>query len=328
MNKKIIMILICLILFSATNIFGQDKLAQTGYQFLSVSTDARGSALAGAMTTKAMGSSSLFFNPSGMATMSGFVDFKASQNNWIADIKHQSFSIAINPANNRYGVIGVSAASIDYGIIEGTMVSYNDDGFVDTGPIEPSALVVGVGYAKKLSDKFSVGGQVKYATQQLGKSVVDIEDSLAVKKYVSHAYAFDFGTQFKTGFKSFVFGMSIRNFSDEVKYEDVGFQLPLTFTMGISMNLFDFISEDIESQSLFLNIDAVHPRSYSEYINVGLEYAFNESFYLRTGYMTNRDERAITFGVGINTFGLSVDYSYTPFGIFDNVQRFTIGLSI
>ena len=44
-----------------------DKLAQTGFQFLSVSSDAR--LAADAMTTLKNGSASLFFNPAGLSKL-------------------------------------------------------------------------------------------------------------------------------------------------------------------------------------------------------------------------------------------------------------------
>ena len=75
----------------------QRKIAQTGFQFLSVINDARGAALGGAVTTLNMGSSALFFNPACMAQMHNFLDVSGSLNNFIADIKHSEFSLAINP---------------------------------------------------------------------------------------------------------------------------------------------------------------------------------------------------------------------------------------
>jgi hypothetical protein len=58
----------CLLL---TNGLAQDnqKLAQSGFQFLSVVSDARAAAMAEAMTSLEIGSSALFFNPAGMADM-------------------------------------------------------------------------------------------------------------------------------------------------------------------------------------------------------------------------------------------------------------------
>jgi hypothetical protein len=331
MKRNIIsltLIILLLLSFSIASGAEYKKLAQTGFQFLSVETDARAAAMAGAMTTQAIGSSALFSNPACMAVMPTFFDAMVSQNNWIADIKHNAISLALKPFDGKYGVIGLSAMSVDYGEFEGTMVWGNDQGYIDTDIFEPSALMLGLGYARSLSNKFSVGGQIKYTGQQLGRSVVEVEDSLAVRKYKAFATAIDFGTLFYPGFKSFAFGMSVRNFSNEIKYEQEGFQLPLTFSIGISMNAMDFFPSLAKFQHLNVSIDAVHPRSYPEYINVGLEYVFQNILSLRYGYQSDRDERSSNFGVGLQLFGLTFDYSYTPFGIFNEVQRFTLRFSL
>lgn len=315
---------VLVILLAASAIYPAEKLAQTGFQFLSVATDARGGALGDAMTTSDFRSSSLFFNPAGMARMQEKVDLALTQNQWIADITHNSFSLALNPANGRYGVIGFSAISVDYGEIQGTIVSQNAQGYMDTEIIEPTAFCFGLGYAKALSTKFSVGGQLKYTGQNLGRNYVPVgEDSLTVRKNLAFASAVDFGTIYQTGFKSLAFGMSVRNFSEETEFEKESFQLPLTFSIGISMDLFDLM-EDMDNMGLRMSIDAVHPRSYPEYVKVGLEYNFSQTLFLRAGYQSNRDEESFSYGFGIQRFGLGMDYAYTPFGLFDNVQRFTI----
>jgi len=46
-----------------------EKLAQAGFEFLSVVSDARAAAMADAMTSLQIGSSALFFNPAGMANI-------------------------------------------------------------------------------------------------------------------------------------------------------------------------------------------------------------------------------------------------------------------
>ena len=317
---------LCLLL--AGPALAQKKLAQTGFQFLSVATDARGGALANAMTTLEVGSSSLFFNPAGMARLGGFVDITATQNNWIADIVHNSYSLAFSPSGGRYGVFGFSATSVDYGQIEGTMVWGNEQGYMDTEIMEPTAFALGFGYAKALTDKFSVGGQVKYTGQQLGKSMVPVgEDSLTVKKNLAFATAVDFGTIYHTGFKSLTFGMSVRNFSNEIKFEKEGFQLPLTFRIGISMDMLDLVN-GLDAHGLIMSIDASHPRSYPEQLMVGLEYNWSRTLYIRAGYIGNADEKDMTFGFGVSKFGATFDYAYTPYGVFDNVQRFTVRFAL
>jgi hypothetical protein len=303
------------------------KLGQTGFQFLGVGSDARAGGLANSVTTLELGASSLFYNPAGMARMTGLFNLTVTQNNWIDDIKHNSYSLAFNPADGRYGVVALSFISVDYGEVQGTMVWDNEQGFIDTEILNPSAFAVGLGYAKHLTNKFAVGGHLKYSGQQLGHSVIPVgvdNDSLKIKKNIAYATAFDFGTIYRTGFKSLIFGMSIRNFSNEITYEETSFQLPLTFTIGISMDLVDILDESIIEHTLNFSVEALHPRSYPEQLNLGLEYIFLKTFALRAGYMFVSDEQKVSFGFGIQKFGFGLDYAYTPFGVFDNVQRFTI----
>lgn len=326
MIKKISISYVTLLTLMITSAYAANvKLAQTGFKYLSVSTDARGGALCDALTTVEMGSNSLFYNPAGMARMDNKIEFTASLNNWIADIKYNSFSLSLIPFKGRYGVLGLSFISVDYGNLQGTMVWENDQGYVDTEIFQPTAFTSGIGYAKALSDKFSIGGQVKYARQNLGKSFVPAgEDSVYIKNNIANAISYDFGTMCKTGYKSLVFGMSVRNFSNEIKFEEEGFQLPLTFRIGLSMNILDIKDISPELMSCLVSIDAVHSRDYPEQIKLGVEYKLLNMFSVRGGYVTPSDEQHYSFGFGVEKYGLGVDYAYTPFGIFKDVQRFTL----
>lgn len=324
------------LIFTINLVFAQQKqkLAQSGFQFLSVVSDAHASAMGEAMTSLQFGSSSLFFNPAGMSNMQTFVDVSASANKWIADINHYTLSVAINPYNGNYGVIGFTIQSVDYGEFYGTRVNKTSPfGYDDVGIFKLSAIAIGIGYAKQLSDKFSVGGQIRWVHQDLGESIIpvinvglDTTEQKVTNKL--SPLVFDFGTQYRTGFKSLVFGMSVRNFSSEVKYAKEGFQAPLVFTLGISMNLLDLINELPYNQSLYLSIDASHHRDHPEQIKVGIDYKIFNAFSIRVGYMSNNFESGITYGIGVSKYGFTFDYSYTPFGVFDKVQRFTARFSL
>ncbi|MEG8946491.1 PorV/PorQ family protein [Rosettibacter firmus] len=312
----------------------KQKLAQSGFQFLSVVSDAKASAMGEAMTSLQFGSSALFFNPAGMSDMQTFVDVSVSSNKWIADINHYTLSLAINPYNGNYGVIGFTIQSVDYGEFYGTRVNKASPlGYDDIGIFKLSALAIGIGYAKQLSDKFSVGGQIRWVHQDLGESIIPVINTGVdtSQEKISNKLSplvFDFGTQYRTGFKSLVFGMSVRNFSSEVKYAKEGFQAPLVFTLGISMNLLDLINELPYNQSLYLSVDASHHRDHPEQIKVGIDYKIFNAFSIRVGYMSNNFESAFTYGLGISKYGFTFDYSYTPFGVFDKVQRFTARFSL
>lgn len=343
--KKIIIntisLLVVMCLLSTSGFAAEKKLAQSGFQFLSVVSDAKASAMAEAMTSLSMGSSALFFNPAGMASMNNLIDFSASQNQWIADIKHSAFSAAINPANGQYGVFGISLQTVDYGDFYGTRLDKTvSRGYVDTEVFSLDAMGIGFGYARQLTDKFSVGAQIRWVNQDLGESIIPayatVVDSLGntITDTTTQAIstdmtplAYDFGTQYKPGFHSLVFGMSIRNFSKELEYVEEGFQLPLVFNLGISMDILDFMENRPDNQSLYVAIDASHYRSHPEQIKIGLDYCFMNKLSLRGGYISNNDESSFSYGVGAAYAGFAFDYAYTPFGTFDNVQRMTARFS-
>ena len=313
----------------------QEKLAQTGFNFLSVSSDARAGAMGDAMNSISGYSGALSHNPATMADMPNLLNVNASVNSFIADIKYLSINAIVSPWSGNYGVIGLSLQSVDYGDVLGTMVWNNSNGYIDTGVMDPTALAIGIGYAKMISDHFSVGGQVKFAYQSLGESTVPVGNSTITKRNTANTVAFDFGTNFKTGIKSLAFGMSVRNFSREVTYEQEEFELPLLFTIGISANVLDFFEIPSSKQSLLISCDATHPRSHPEQLKIGAEYQFMNLIALRGGYITGEDEDGITFGFGVTSSGLgissanfAVDYAYTPYGVFDHVQRITVSFSM
>ncbi len=332
-NYTIITLLILGLLVQTVT--AQDKkLAQTGMKFLSVSTDARTTGFSEAVTSVDLASASaIFYNPSTMASIKEFSSVTVGNVGWIADINYLHAAAAFAPFGGDYGVFGVSFVSVDYGDFDGTIVANNEKGYLDVGTYSPTAYAFGIGYARELSTKFSVGGSVRFVKQKLGSSVIDVntDGSYLEEDNSKNAVAFDFGILYRTGFKSLNFGMSVKNFSAELKYKRETFQLPLTFRIGLSMDAMDLINVDKSMHSLLVSIDASHPRDYSEQIFMGAEYTFINTFSVRAGFVSPSDENHFTAGFGIkrNIAGLNlgIDYAYQPFGIFNDVHRFTFNFS-
>lgn len=328
--------LILLILSVVMSVSGQTnkKLAQTGLKFLNVATDPRAVAMGEAFTSVEGASTSMFFNPAGLARFTGMAQATFGTTQWIADINHVYASVAINTPDNDYGVFGLTMQSVDYGEIIRTVRATNADGFMDVGTFRPTAMAVGLGYARALSDKFAIGGRASYALQDLGdgvRSVDDFGNPLKSENRID-VVAFDFGMAYRTGFKSLNFAMSVRNFSKEISYQKEGFQLPLMFRIGVSMNAMDFIDESEQADPFLLSVDATNSRDYPETINIGGEYVFMKLLALRAGYMFGQDEKDYSLGLGVKQtvegVGIGIDYAYTRFGIFGDVNRFSIQLSL
>ena len=328
---KISLIVIIILGVNLRESFCQEyrKLAQTGLKFLTVPMDARASALSGALTSLEAHSVSLMFNPANMSMMPYTFDVALGQVRWIADIDYVFGTAAFRPSKGKYGVFGFSLMSVDYGTMYSTILANNEQGYVDLGEFTPNAYAIGIGYAKALTDRFMIGGQAKYVFQSLTGGIVSFtpDEVQQTQSFDVDVFAFDFGLLYRTGFRSLNFGVSVRNFAQEITYIEESFQLPLTFKIGVSMNVFDLTRIDPQRHRLSVTLDAAHPRDYVEQLDMGLEYIFLNSFALRAGYTTPTDEQGFSLGAGFNQslvgFGLAVDYAFTDFGIFNEVHRFT-----
>lgn len=319
------------LLLTSTQLYGQKKRAQTSMKFLSVSPSARASALSNAVTSVEMGAYSAFYNPATLANMKGTYAVSAGAVQWITDINHNSASLIYRPSDGKYGVFGLNAISVDYGDILSTVVDENEDkGYRDNGTVNPVAMVLGFSYANAITDQFAVGANFRYARHDLGATAVsgNSTDGYTTKSYAATTGVLDFGVLYKTGFESLNFAMALRNFSPEVSYDTENSELPLTFKIGISMDILDLT--DLENHSLLVSIDANRPRDFDEQLLFGMEYAFVDRFMIRGGYGFPKDEEQLAFGFGIKQpFGglnLAVDYSYTQFGVFGEVNRISVQL--
>jgi hypothetical protein len=303
------------------------KLAQTGLQFLKVEMSPRSAAMGGAYTLAGNDATAMFSNPAGMALSDSRVDFFAGHIPWIADISYNALAVMSNLGN--MGRIGFSFISSDYGDdIIGTQWANTESGFVETGNVEIGAYAMGLSVARSLTDKFSVGIQVKQTYQHLGSNLLS-DSTTTVKNEVS-GLAYDFGTVFYPGFKSIRFGMSIRNFSRDFRYQEESFSLPLTFRLGFAMDVMDFLGD--HPNPLLIAVDAIHPRDYTERVNLGAEYLISNMFALRLGYRFNYDIEGLTAGFGakldVGPSSVRIDYAYSDMGVFGMTNRVAVGFSL
>lgn len=326
---KVIMLMLMLLPAIAN---GQGKLAQTGLQFLDIGVSPRAEGMGGAFVIAGSKADALFYNPAGIARDNTTYDIMFSRVQWFADIGYNAVGIAYTPFSGEYGVFGLSFQNGDYGDFYGTKVSSgSSSGYEDTGIFSPTAFAIGLSYGKQLTDKFSIGGQVKYVSQTLGSNIL-VAGGSSKDNSVS-GFAFDFGMIYSTGIKGFDFGMLIKNFGTDFKYEQYSFEAPLTFRIGLSLKVFELAGMTDSGQELRLVADAVHPRDYGEHLDLGAEYGLYKVVSLRLGYKVNYSEQGFTAGIGLNydvasDLNLRVDYGYGSFGIWDSVHRFSVGFSL
>lgn len=338
-SYRILLAALCLTLAAGALQAQPVKYAQAGMKFLTLDVGGRMAALGGTHATVSGGASAMFANPAGLAMLEGG-DVLLSTTSWIADIKHYGGGAAFRVGN--IGTFGVSVVSMDYGefrrtsVYQGTDPDLRQDGYIDEGTFTVAEYAVGVTYARQITSQFYVGGQIKYAHQDLGSVAISdlVNGTIEVVDNKLGNLAFDFGTLFYPGFEDLRFGVSIRNFSNQADYYDQRFELPLTFDVGLAMNLLNLLpSAAGESSRSVLNVgvDWLHPRDFSERVHIGAEYGFMDAIFLRGGYKFNYDSEGLTAGVGVKVgtggIGLKADYAYGRTDeFFGALHRVGIGL--
>jgi len=298
------------------------KAGITSFQFLKVMTDGRSTAMGEAYSSVVNTSEAVFWNPAALTEVQ-HVDIALSYLDWLLDVTHSSLSASYRFAD--LGVFGFQALLTNVGEIEVTRADAL--GFVGTEynpgltgeTMSPGAMVLGLSFARQLTDKFSFGLTAKYVREDLE---VQSKSTLA----------FDGGITFRTGYRSLVLAAVIRHFGPEIKYVGKSYPLPQTFTLGISAYLISPQSSFFfrsESNSLLFSYDLSQPRDYDQQHHAGVEYSFKDLIFLRGGYKMNYDEEGLAFGFGLRKSHFRFDYSYEDFGeFFDSVHRFTLGFKM
>lgn len=309
----------------------RNKRAQTTMKFLSVSTNARATGMGTAMTSvESNAAYAMLYNPAALSRLPKNVDMSFGLVNWIDGIDYNMAAVAYRPSGGRYGVFGLNFVSVDYGEIDETIVGRGEKGYYRVGTFRPYAYALGFTYSRALTGRFSVGGNIKYVAMNLGTGTrsIDSGGEMARDEFSAETIGFDFGVLYQTGFESLALAMSLRNFSQDVSFNETDSELPLTFRIGVSMNVFDLMDIDENMHSLLISIDANRPRDYSEQVIVGAEYTFLNRFAVRAGYGYPTDTQQISAGFGIRQpiggINLAIDYSYTTFDVFSDVNTFSV----
>ena len=315
------------------------KYAQAGMPFLKIDVGARTAAMGGTYASVLGGADDMFSNPAGLALLDGF-DVSSTVTNWIADIRHYGGGAAYRFGN--IGTFGINLVWMDYGDLRRTSPALEtagptdrERGYIDEGTFGVTEYAVGFSYARQITSQFYVGGQVRYASQDLG--AVDLINELTsetenVENRVSNI-VLDFGTMYYTGFRDLRFGVAVRNFSGQSEYYDQGFELPLALDFGIAMDLLTLApsAPGGGNSTLTLALDWQHPRDYSERLHAGLEYGFADTVFLRGGYKFNYDSEGLTAGLGVKAglggYGLKAGYAYVDSNeFFGQIHRVTLGI--
>ena len=345
MSRSILKLLIMVSL-----IFAQNNVATTSAAFLEIGPGARSLGMGSAYVSVANDASSLYWNPAGIVNVSR-PEVQSFYTPWLVETQYY-YNTAVVPLGP-YGNLGFSFTAIT--MDEMIVRTVQDPEPSDYGQkFDAGNISMGIAYAKKLTDRFSFGFQTKF-----------IQES--IWQMNAQGFAVDIGTLFITkrdlriGMSVSNFGgklgMEGNNTLVDIDVDEniygnndridgnlgtAKWPLPLMFRFGISRE-FTFAS----NMKCLFAVDAIHPNNNPEYLNIGLEYSAMDMVFLGVGkshtfYELSFQEDDQNIGIGPEqglSFGagvkyqiprgpmINIDYVFTDFGIFNNIEGYSISFT-
>ncbi|MBN1302557.1 MAG: PorV/PorQ family protein [Melioribacteraceae bacterium] len=330
-SKIIFVLLFTGILVSAQTV----KTGTTAAQVLKINVGPRAVGMGGAFTALSDDITSIYWNPGGLANLTTN-EALFNHTTLYADIGYDFAAFAANLGE--FGNLGafVSVLSVDEMEVRTIELPEGTGEFFDI-----SSMVIGLSYARNLTENFSIGFNAKY----IGESIYNMR---------AQGFALDVGTMYRIPvLNELRIAASITNFGTKMRLEgrDVlvitkggasgdnllnsnleldYFDLPLTFRFGLSADLMKQTTS-----RLTVALDAIHPNDHTEYVNTGFEYSWNEIIFIRAGYnsLFERDsEKGMTFGIGLNYrlidyVKVKFDYAYQDFGRLTEAHFFSMGVA-
>ncbi len=333
-----------LAVFIVLAVFGTASYAQsisgvgtTAASFLKIGVGARALGMGEAFTTQAEDITALYWNSAGLAHIDR-IQVLLNHFDYIYDLYYE-YGGVVMPVSN-VGTFGLFFQYLGMPDIERTTVEYPEG---NGEKVSANSMAVGIGFARALTDRFAMGGSVKYIREKIWNCQAS-------------SIAFDVGLLYRTFFKNIKIGMSIANFGNDMRMtgrdllvqHDItelyagnsetnnahmdtdAFPLPILFRVGLSVN----IAEDIlglSEHDWIVAVDAIHPNDDHESLNVGSELRVWNRVSFRTGYrhlFLEDREGGFTFGMGlhlnvVNTV-IDLDYANIDYGRLDRHNKFSL----
>lgn len=313
----------------------QTKTGTTVGQFLLIEPSARVAAMGNAGVTTLGEVTAAFYNPGVLGHMEGS-DAQFTHSRWLADITYNYAAAAV-----RVGALNtflLTVTSLNSGEIDVRTVE-QPGGTGERYTVED--LAIGVGYVRRITDRFSAGIQANYVQEQIWHSTLS-------------AFSLNFGVLYQLPFRAYL-GASLSNFGTRGRFDGRDLRirydqdpdrygdnsnlpaalttedhpLPILFRVGVGLPI------EVDARNrVVLAVNALQPSDNTQSISLGAEWTFMDLLSLRGGYQNlfQQDaENGLTLGAGIGfdfaTTAARFDYAWNAYGRIGDVQRFTFGFS-
>lgn len=282
MNKKII-----LGIFLLSQICMAQSAGNTGLAFLKFGSGARNISMSDLGVVGSKELTAYYYNPS-LISINNKTQLSFTHNNLFADLSSEMFS-------GSFFAFGIPLAiNINTTSIKNIEIR-TQPGEIQSR-IDANYFSVGFSSAVELFNNFHAGLTIKYIYENL---------------YTDEAtgFGFDIGAVYSGLVNGISVGLSIRNLGSMSKLKSESAPLPKDFRAGISYSLFlgdsKFKMNTVTGIQKYFDTDDLH-------IHLGTEIEYDDSFFLRGGFVTGYESKNFSVGFGLHWKGLNLDYAYVP----------------
>jgi len=290
--------------------FWEERVGASQFPFLKIGQGARGEAMGGAYVAVGDDISAAFTNPAALAHLDGGA-YTLNYTRWLA---------------NSYVVSGAMALNVGFGVIGVNVVSFAADKFEVTTPTAPwgsgtkaqvGDIAIGAQFAKRMTDKFMLGGQIRW-----------VQEDLYLEKVSNVTYAIS--SFFYTGFKSARIAMQFRDLGGDVKVTEGGYTttMPTVFSLGGAMEVY---GDKGSASWVTLSFEHEFETDYKPVNRVGGEMWLQNMLALRAGYRQGFDVEDWSLGAGVKyevmpgkPMMVDVSYHHNKTGLFDAPIRVSL----
>lgn len=269
-----------------------------GGLFLRSPLSARASALSGAFAARPADENALLYNPAGLAGLPA-VTLSLDHSEWLSDIRFEHLLLALPVYRSLSAAL--SLAHMGMPSLAGRGQFGEDTGTFD---VSSSFIQGGIGFSPHPA--LSLGVTVKYLRDQLAG-------------FSAGGLAYDAGLLLRLGSPYLTLGASLQHLGSEIRYDAENQPLPRTFRLGLRYRHIP--------ANLGFSIDLVKSRDTGYQIHSGIEYNYEDSFFLRAGNRFQAQDAlypAFGGGIGISR-AYRVDYALVTGGELGAVHQ--VGLT-
>ncbi len=268
--------------------------------FLGFEIGAGSSGLAGAQTSIATGASAQYWNPGLLADLSQ-PQASLMHATWLEDLQFEWIGYA-RPVSPKLGVGSLSIAYFHMPSISGVDQFDNP-----TGEFRVYDMAVTAGLARPVGKGINAGVNVKMIRQNLAT-------------VAATGFATDLGVA--THFRGTSFGATVQNLGPGLSFGGASYALPRQVRFGVGRELM--------SHRLLLAADYNMPKDYYRDVRFGVEARPHPMVALRLGYRhefgsSGDPANGPSYGLGVHSGPVNVDYSMTPDDQFADVHRLSFG---